>query len=147
MTRDNFWQEKMMSENVRWKQRFQNFEKAFNLFERMVSDYQKNLNNEVSQVALIHAFEVVMELSWKTLKDYLLNEGSVVNSPKEVLRQSFQYGVIDDGELWMEALAKRNLTTHTYDEAIFKEVLVFIVDDFDEILKKLYLKFKTEANL
>ncbi len=130
----------------RWKQRFQNLEKAYAVFQRRIDDYKKEDDNEAYQMSLIQAFEITIELSWKTLKDYLANEEKQVNSPKEVIRQSFQYRIIEDGEEWMEALAKRNLTTHTYDENTFKEILIFINEKFSYILEKLYLNLKKEIN-
>ena len=126
----------------RWKQRFQNFEKAYIVFQRRIKDYEKENNNEAYQMSLIQAFEITIELSWKTLKDYLTNEGTVVNSPKEVIRQAFQYNIIENGEDWMEALAKRNLTTHTYNENTFNEILTFINEKFASILEKLFLDLK-----
>ncbi len=105
-----------MHTNIRWQQRFQNFEKAYWVLKRRVDEYEKDTENEAYSMALIQAFEVAMELSWKLLKDYLANEGTVVNSPKQVLRQAYQFNIIDDGEGWLSALEKRNLTTHTYYE-------------------------------
>jgi nucleotidyltransferase substrate binding protein (TIGR01987 family) len=96
-------------------------------------------------MSLIQAFEVLIELSWKTLKDYLENEEVVVNSPKAVIRQAFQFHIIDNGEDWMEALAKRNLTTHTYNEANFIEVITFIDAKFATIVKQLFIGLKKET--
>ncbi len=135
-----------MYTNIRWQQRFQNFEKAHSVFQRRIKEFRNESQNEAYQMALIQAFEVVVELSWKTLKDYLANEGAPVNSPKEVIRQAFQFDIIDKGEDWMEALAKRNLTTHTYDEAIFNEVIDFIDNKFTSIVEKLFLDLKQEID-
>ncbi len=135
-----------MHTNIRWQQRFQNFEKAYWVLKRRVDEYEKDTGNEAYRMALIQAFEVAMELSWKLLKDYLANEGTVVNSPKQLLRQAYQFNIIDDGEGWLSALEKRNLTTHTYYEDIFNEVLLFIVEKFAKISEKLYLSLKKEIN-
>ncbi len=130
---------------IRWQQRFQNFEKAIIVFKRRIADYKKNNQNEANQMSLIQAFEVLFELSWKTLKDYLANEGTIANSPKEVIRQSFQFNIIHNGEHWMEALAKRNLTTHTYDENTFNEILAFIDKDFSPIVNELYTELQKKT--
>lgn len=71
---------------IRWQQRFQNFDKAYLVFRRRLNDYRTDSNSEAYQMALIQGFEILLELSWKTLKDYLLNEGIIVNSPKQVIR-------------------------------------------------------------
>jgi len=131
---------------IRWEQRFQNFEKAYVVFQRRIKEYRTDTKNEAYQMALIQAFEVCIELTWKTLKDYLENEGTVVNSPKAVIRQAFQFNIVDDGEEWMEALAKRNLTTHTYNEASFNEVITFIDLKFAPIFEKLFVGLNKEIS-
>jgi nucleotidyltransferase substrate binding protein (TIGR01987 family) len=131
---------------IRWQQMFQNFRKAYTVFERRINDYEKDKKSEANQMSLIQAFEVLVELSWKTLKDYLANEGTVINSPKGVIRQAFQFDVIHNGEDWMEALVKRNLTTHTYDENISKEILIFIYERFSPIVKELHVEFSKELS-
>lgn len=127
---------------IRWEQRFQNFEKAYIVFQRRIKEYKTDTKNEAYQMALIQAFEVSIEISWKTLKDYLENEGTIVNSPKAVIRQAFQFNIIDNGEEWMEALAKRNLTTHTYNEANFIDVITFIDSKFAPIVDKLFFRIE-----
>jgi hypothetical protein len=48
---------------------------------------------------------VVIELAWKTLKDYLENEGyDAVKNGKHAIRVAFQDEIITDAENWMEAL-------------------------------------------
>ena len=129
---------------IRWKQRFQNFEKAYAVFQRRINDYRKDNKNEANQMSLIQGFEVLVELSWKTLKDYLENEGTVVNAPKQVIRQAYQFEIIQNGEDWMEALTQRNLTTHTYDEENFIKILNFINQKFEPIINDLYNDLKKE---
>ena len=50
-------------------------------------------------------------------------------------------GIIEDGHLWIEALSKRNLTTHTYDEAF--------AGKFVEGIKQAYfpIAFEYTANI
>jgi nucleotidyltransferase substrate binding protein (TIGR01987 family) len=64
---------------------------------------------------------VAFELAWKVMKDYLEEEGYIVKSPREAIKQAFQIGLIDQGELWLDALQKRNLAAHTYDDSILDE--------------------------
>lgn len=129
---------------IRWQQRFQNFEKAHVVFQRRIVSYNIDNESEANQMSLIQAFEVLIELSWKVLKDYLANEGTVVNAPKQVIRQAYQFAIIKNGEDWMEALVQRNLTTHTYDEDNFISVLDFISRKFAPIVKDLYEDLKKE---
>jgi len=127
-----------MNSPIRWKQRFENFEKAYVIFQRRIAEYRQHPDVEAFQMALIQSFEIVVELSWKTLKDYLDAEGFKVTTPKETIRQAFQSEIISDGEAWMEALRQRNLSSHTYIENTANVMLQFIDRRFDDIACHLY---------
>mgnify|MGYP006292857371 CR=1 FL=1 len=125
--------------NIRWKQRFQNFEKAYTLLERTV---QIQHPNEVEKGGMIQFFEMAFELSWKMLKDYLEAEGFQVQSPRETIKTAFQQGFITQGHDWIDALEDRNLTVHTYDENTADLVVDRIVNKYFLLLKELYKSFK-----
>jgi len=78
-----------MNKEIRWKQRFVNFDKAFQALERTVAIENPS---EAERGGLIQFFEMAFELSWKTLKDYLEAGGFQVKSPRDVLKQAFQSG-------------------------------------------------------
>lgn len=124
----------------RWKQRFENFGRAYEKFV-MVVEHAAMHKDEITKMALIQAFEFTFELAWKTLKDYMEEEGFELNSPKSVIRQAFQSKYIVDGEVWMEALKKRNNTVHNYDSLIIDETVTFIVEDFYPAVTSWYLAF------
>ena len=133
-----------MNNELRWKQLFQNFEKSFQVFQRRIDEYQGDPEMEAFQMALIQSFEIILELAWKTLKDYLENEGFNVNTPKQAFRQAYQADVIRHGDEWMEALKQRSLAIHTYNEEIAKEVLNFVDAQFYAIVRELYFDLKEE---
>lgn len=134
-----------MEENdIRWKQRFQNFDKAFHRLERAVNIVRQNPDNDLLQAGLIQTYEFTFELAWKTLKDYLESEGFTVPSPKATIRQAFQSGYIQHGDSWMKALNDRNLTTHTYDEDIANEVVHDIETTYFNLLKELHQWFQKQ---
>ncbi len=81
------------------------------------------------------------------MKDYLESEGYIVKSPRETIKMAFQTELIKDGHTWMEALSNRNLTTHTYDEALTKKLVKDIRDDFFPALRSLYEKLEKERSL
>ncbi len=88
---------------------------------------------------------MLIALSWKVLKDYLENEGyDEVQKGKKAVRQAFQDELITDAETWMEALEKRSLTSHTYNEEILQETLTFIKNDFYPLVRALYYRLKKE---
>ncbi len=127
---------------IRWKQRFQNFEKAFLQFQKAVNSFE-NLD-DLSKEGLIQRFEYTLELAWKTLKDYLENEEIIAKSPKDTIKNAFQIDIIDNGELWMLMLKDRNLMAHTYDEDNFNTALKNITNLYFDEIKKLYKFLKNE---
>jgi len=124
-----------VNKTVRWKQRFQNFEKAYSQLENTLKIQSPS---EAERAGLIQFFELAFELSWKTLKDYLESEGTVVNTPRETIKKAFQYTLIKDGHAWMQALDDRNLTTHTYEEAMAIKVEQLIREKYAPLLQALY---------
>ncbi|MEK6788703.1 MAG: nucleotidyltransferase substrate binding protein [Pseudomonadota bacterium] len=106
-----------MADDIRWQQRFNNFCAAFAKLEQAVAAHESMPGNDLIQMALIKAFEMTFELSWKTLKDYLQYNGIDVKLPREVLKQAFANDIVEDGQVWIDMLEDRNLMAHTYNEA------------------------------
>jgi nucleotidyltransferase substrate binding protein (TIGR01987 family) len=102
----------------RWKQRFSEYKKSMAILSKALSIPSPD---EIYRAGVIHLFEVAFELGCKTLKDYLEAEGHIISLPRSVIQQAFQAGIISQGHEWIDALEKRNLMAHTYDE---KEVRV-----------------------
>jgi nucleotidyltransferase substrate binding protein (TIGR01987 family) len=126
---------------IRWKQRFENFEKSFLLLREYI---KIKVPSKIERAGGIQFFEMSFELAWKMQKDYLESEGFEPKSPKATLKQAFQSGLIEDGYIWMDALDDRNLTVHTYDETTAEEIEFKIRNDYYFILEKLYNKLKVE---
>ncbi len=137
------------TQNIRWKQRFQNFEKALTVFKDRCSEVKDHPKGskyyDAFQMALVQAFEILIELSWKVLKDYLENEGyTEVQTGKRAFRQAFQDRIIENGEIWLKALEIRNSTSHIYDVSILEELNVFVVESFLPEVKKLHDTLQAE---
>ena len=133
-----------MNNEVRWRQRFYNFQRAYGKLSELT--YLES-RSEWEDMALIQAFEFTFELAWKLLKDYLEDGGyAQFTSPKQVLRQALQADIIQDGTIWMNSLQKRNETTHIYDEQILANTVQFIAVDFAPVIEKLSLYFLAESS-
>ena len=130
---------KIMSQDIRWKQRFYNLEKAFLFLERAVS---RDSFNELEAAGLVQCFEFTFELSWKTLKDYLIDQAFNVQSPRETIKQAFQSDYLENGHVWMEMLEQRNLLTHTYNEEQAKVAIDLICHSYFPALRQVYLFLK-----
>ncbi len=132
----------MTDYDIRWKQRFANFDKAFKQLERFTE--AENLN-EMEQQGLIKAFEYTYELAWKTLQDLLKEKGYIgIAGPKPVIEQSFQDGYIADGIGWTRMHKSRNLTNHTYDEETAEEIIEYIRAEYIQLLGDLRERLMNE---
>ncbi len=128
-----------MKEEVRWLQRFSNFEKALlKLIEAVDLSHQRPLSSIETQ-GLIKSFEFTHELSWNVMKDFFEYQGnSSIMGSRDATRESFKYGLIQDGEGWMEMIKSRNQTPHTYNEETALEISEKIINNYT----KLFIQFK-----
>ncbi len=92
--------------------------------------------------ATIQRFEYTFEAMWKALKFYLLDtEGQSCNSPKQCIRNAGQVGILnsEETELALKLVDDRNMTTHTYIEAVAIKISKNI-PEYCEIMRKIYNK-------
>lgn len=136
----------MKNQDVRWKQRFYNFKKAFLQFEKGVKLALTKDLSELEEQGLIKAFEFTHELAWKMLKDFLESRGNRdIYGSKDAVRESFRLDLIDNGELWMEMIENRNQTVHTYNLEIAKKIVNAIVHKYYEqfdLFRKKFMEFE-----
>ena len=110
-------------------------------FEKALMSLEKVLNmpkTDVTRDAAIQRFEFCVELSWKTSKKVM---GTNTSAPKQVIREMAQANYISDVQLWFDAIDKRNITSHTYNESLAEEVFNFIKTFFPHA-KELLIKLK-----
>ncbi|WKV11941.1 nucleotidyltransferase substrate binding protein [Marivirga harenae] len=130
-----------MKEDIRWKQRFSNFEKALSQLQEGIENNGADPINIIKE-GIVQRFEFTHELAWKVLKDYLLYEGiQNVTGSRSATREAFRIGLISDGQKWMEMIESRNNTVHTYNENILKV-------EYDKIINQyfsLFIDFQTKV--
>ena len=138
-----------MSENIRWKQRFNNFAKAFNLLKSVFEENDINELSLLEQEGVIQRFEYTYELAWKTLKDYLEYNGSLNNidiSPRNIFKEAYSAKIIKNQNDFIDMMLSRNLLSHTYDFIKFKEIIIKIENNYLKILNELYSFFLERIN-
>lgn len=129
-----------MTEDIRWKQRFNNYLSALQTLTEAVALAQQRPLSKLEQQGLIQGFEFTHELAWNVLKDYLDAQGFVgLIGSKNATRQAFKDALIQDGDAWMDMIKARNLTSHTYNTAIASSIAV-------DILTRFYPAFTAMAN-
>ncbi len=78
--------------------------------------------SEVSRDATIQRFEFTFELSWKLMQSIVRENKPEVAGVRTIIRVATDIGLIDDPLVWFDFLDKRNLTVHTYEEAVAQMV-------------------------
>jgi nucleotidyltransferase substrate binding protein (TIGR01987 family) len=130
-----------MSQNpdIRWKQRFQNFDRAFVLL-RDAMEKGPTALNQLEKEGAIQRFEFSFELAWKTLKDYMEEDGFVFATitPRQVLKDAFAAKILRDGQVWIDMLDHRNLLSHTYNLVKFEEAVKAVHDRYLEAFDQLH---------
>jgi len=132
----------MTNKETRWKQRFVNFKKAFIQLKSAIDKFDKL--DDLAKEGMVQRFEYTYELAWKTIKDFIESKGEAEKYQKDVLKKAFQLDIIDNGEIWLEMLSKRNLMAHTYNETTFKEVVTGIVKKYYPEIEQLVIFFDKE---
>lgn len=132
--------------DIRWKQRFENFQKAFKQLSTAI-DLKKDRDlSEIEQQGFIKAFEFTFELAWKVLKDYLESQNVDAKFPREAIKQAFQHNLIENGEMWLDMLEKRNLLAHTYEESRATIAINLISEAYYFQMEKMNLLFEQKKN-
>jgi nucleotidyltransferase substrate binding protein (TIGR01987 family) len=125
-----------MENDIRWKQRFYNYQKAVNQLTKFI---EKGELNELEEQGIIKAFEYTYELAWKVIKDYYEQQGEVaIQGSKDAIRIAFQRGLIADGDNWMKMIKSRIASVHTYNLEVAKQ----INQDIHNIYFQLFLELQ-----
>ena len=129
-----------MAEDIRWQQRFANYQLALQQLETF---FEPPALNNREQQGLIKAFEYTFELAWNSLRDLLRSQGnSTLLGSRDTLREAFRLGLIEDGETWMLMIQDRNLTSHTYNRSTAEAIAANIVDRYLPCFKDLHARLQ-----
>ena len=128
-------------QKIRWHERFDNFKLALANINETNDCIQQNGLNKIYTMALIQAFEIVFELAWKTMKDYLEYEGIKTDTPRQTIKTAFLRNLIPDGQIWIDMMEARNKTSNTYNESLAKSLTNEVTDKFLPALNNLEIIF------
>ena len=130
--------------DIRWIQRFDNFASAMKQLSDAVEISKKRPLSDLEKQGTIRAFEFTHELAWNTLKDYFEYQGnSSITGSRDATREAFQKGLIQDGNVWMEMLKSRNLTSHTYNKKIADDIVSEITTHYIIAFKEFQIKMES----
>lgn len=158
----------MNDTDIRWEQRFSNFNKALHKLENSVTYIKRNhesnetieeqedhysVLNDLIKQGLIQRFEFTHELAWNVVKDYAAYQGNAeIRGSRDATREAFSMDLIENGEIWMEMIKSRNETSHTYDEdtasEIFEKVIYTYLPAFKSFKEKMEaIRSREQENL
>ena len=129
-----------MNKDIRWKQRFSNFNKALTQLQKFID---KGELSELEAQGLVKAFEYTYELAWNTIKDFLeFSDQSDIYGSRDAIRKGFQLGLITDGDGWMDMLKSKNQTSHTYNEDTARQINNAVITRYYDLFIRLRTKFE-----
>ena len=117
-----------MDEDIRWKQRFQNYKKALVTLKNAVELAASRSLSDLEKQGMIQGFEFTFELAWNVMKDYLREQGIAgIDGSRDTVRHAFKNDLIEDGQVWMDMIKDRNLASHVYDEKTAEALVTAII--------------------
>src|SRR5437868_517537 len=93
---------------------FEPLEEALKTLVDAVSSPPKN---DLERDGVIQRFEYTFEICWKSVRTKLFSLGrtQISSSPKPLLRDALEEGLIENIDVWFAFLEARNSTAHTYN--------------------------------
>ena len=89
--------------------------------------------NDIYRTGIIGQFNLTFELAWKALQEIMQMHGvedSSTGSPREILQLAYKVGFLNDPEVWLLMLKKRNTSVHIYNEEEIDEMIMLVRDSF-----------------
>jgi len=131
----------MTTPDIRWIQRLENFQRALATLQRAIDLGQSRPLSELEEQGLIQAFEFTHELSWLLLKDFLVDQGVAgISGSRDAVREAVVRQLLPQGDetVWMAMIRSRNLTSHTYNPAVAREIADLIMHRYGLAFQQLY---------
>ena len=113
-------------------QKIENYCNAVSRLSEALAAYTKN-PDDVIRDGVIQRFEFTFELAWKSLREYLADQGADMNGivfSKQVFKAAYAARIIDDEQTWIAMLNSRNITSHVYDDKEATKVAADIRDRY-----------------
>ena len=97
------------------------------------ADFKLAETNDIYRTGIIGQFNLTFELAWKALQEIMKMHGveeASTGSPREILQLGYKIGFVNDPEIWLLMLKKRNTSVHIYNEDEIDEMIILIRDSF-----------------
>jgi nucleotidyltransferase substrate binding protein (TIGR01987 family) len=133
----------MLEKDIRWKQRFENYQKILAQLTEIVNTAGERELSDIEQYSIIKVFELTFELAWQVMKDFLTYKAVAKNiiGSRDAIRCALQEGLITNGHIWIDMIDDRNRAAHAYDEVKVRTLADKIADvcyaEFVDFQKKM----------
>ncbi|ADD02942.1 MULTISPECIES: nucleotidyltransferase substrate binding protein [Thermoanaerobacter] len=119
----------------RLREKLSNYKKALSRLEEALKEEKVN---QYVYDSVIKRFEFTYELAWKLMKAFIeYKGGNDVKFPRDIFKEAFATGIVEDGEVWLSMIRDRNLSSHTYNQEGAIEIYNRIKNFYWEHLKSL----------
>lgn len=122
----------------RWMLRLETFSKALARLKEIVEMNHDRGLNEIERDALIKRYEFTYEMAWKLMMSYEKENGlEQIRGSKDIIREAYRFGLIDNAEAWFDMVELRNKTVHNYDEEMATDAVRNITENYYPLLEGL----------
>ena len=101
---------------TRLSERIENFNNAYKLFETAQKSYINDKQNDIYKLAIVQAFEIVYELGWKVIKDFLKTKDIETFTPRDTIKEAFSSNILPTAQIWIDMAKDRNASSHEYNQ-------------------------------
>ena len=139
----------MATSDIRWIQRLENFHCASAFLQRGIGLSQTRALSELEPLGLIHSFKFTHELSWLLIRDFLVDQAvAAISGSRDAVREAVVSQLLPQGDesVWMAMIRSRNLTSHTYNPAVAREIAELIVNRYGPVFQQLAKLMQQRAN-
>ena len=147
--------------DTRWMQRLEKYCKAFEVLDELIRTVPRHNLSTANRLALVKSFELVYEMAWQTLKDFLEcayadqlksddENGDSISGSADAFSYAIKYKLISNGAPLLAAIKDRNLTVHTYNEDTATKISNHILNQYYDAFKEVrdaLLKQKQQRGL
>jgi len=135
----------MDNKDIRWIQRFNNYKKALARLTSAIELNEERPLSDLEEQGLIQGFEFTFDMGWKTLCDFVVEQGydGERERPILVIVEAAAKGLINE-KSWRLMYQSRNKTSHTYDEETADEVAANIIQVYHNLFIQLETRLEVE---
>ncbi|SET51761.1 nucleotidyltransferase substrate binding protein, HI0074 family [Salinibacillus kushneri] len=115
-------------DEIRWRQIFENYEKAFN---ELIKHKNSVFDSKLEKAGYIHYFEITLHFAEKVMFAYLDAKGKSVETPRQAVRELAKLGIVQNQQIWFKIQNRRNLSLYIHkNEKLFDELLTNINNSY-----------------